>query len=206
MPRRTKAEAEATRETLLDAAEIIFLEKGVSQTSLEQIARQAGMTRGAVYWHFKNKADLFNAMLDRVKMPLQQLMDDIHAEHCPETPLETLRLATHHAFAILERPRSRRVHTILLHRCEFVSDINPVELQTRLARECEDVVQDCFEQAAKQDQLIQGLKPQTAAMMWHSMIGGLFHDWLRDPERYSIRETGGEAIDQLLRMMLYRQS
>jgi len=40
MPKRTKAEAEATREALLDAAEVIFLERGVSRTSLEQIARQ----------------------------------------------------------------------------------------------------------------------------------------------------------------------
>ena len=73
MARKTKAEAAATREALLDAAEEVFLEKGVARTSLEQIARHAGMTRGAVYWHFKNKADLFQAMLGRVRMPFQEL-------------------------------------------------------------------------------------------------------------------------------------
>ena len=101
MPRRTKAEAEATREALLDAAEDVFLDKGVSRTSLEHIARHAGMTRGAVYWHFKNKADLFHAMLDRVKMPLQQIIDDITAERQTLGPLDTLRLATLHAFEML---------------------------------------------------------------------------------------------------------
>ncbi|OBX33695.1 HTH-type transcriptional repressor BepR [Halomonas elongata] len=74
MARRTKAEAEATREALLDAAEEVFFEKGVACTSLEQIARHAGMTRGAVYWHFRNKADLFRAMLDRVRMPFEELV------------------------------------------------------------------------------------------------------------------------------------
>ncbi|MFC3291257.1 TetR family transcriptional regulator [Modicisalibacter luteus] len=41
----------------------------MARTSHEQIAGHAGMTRGAVYWHFKNKADLFHALLDRVRMP-----------------------------------------------------------------------------------------------------------------------------------------
>jgi len=48
MARRTKAEAAATREALIDAAEEMFMEHGVARTSLEQIARHAGMTRGAV--------------------------------------------------------------------------------------------------------------------------------------------------------------
>jgi len=48
MVRRTKEEAEQTRDQILDAAEILFFERGVAHTSLEQIARAAGVTRGAV--------------------------------------------------------------------------------------------------------------------------------------------------------------
>src|SRR5687767_13839262 len=69
--RRTKEEALATRHRLLDAAELLFQAQGVSQTSLQQIAQQAGATRGAIYWHFKDKADLFNAMMERVILPLE---------------------------------------------------------------------------------------------------------------------------------------
>jgi TetR/AcrR family acrAB operon transcriptional repressor len=61
--RRTKEEALATRHRLLDAAELLFQAQGVSRTTLNDIARQAGATRGAIYWHFKDKADLFNAMM-----------------------------------------------------------------------------------------------------------------------------------------------
>ena len=60
--RRTKENAEKTRIALLAAAETLFLEKGVARTSLEHIARQAGVTRGAVYWRCANKAALFFAM------------------------------------------------------------------------------------------------------------------------------------------------
>lgn len=71
MARRTKKDALLTRSALLDAAECLFQERGVSRTSLADIARAAGVTRGAVYWHFKDKADLFGAMLERVTLPLE---------------------------------------------------------------------------------------------------------------------------------------
>ncbi|MBY0439824.1 MAG: TetR family transcriptional regulator, partial [Burkholderiales bacterium] len=57
MPRRTKDAARATHARILDMAEIEFQRRGVSRTSLTDIARAAGVTRGAVYWHFRDKAD-----------------------------------------------------------------------------------------------------------------------------------------------------
>ena len=63
MARRTKQEAQATRSHILDTAELVFEQRGVSGTSLGEIAKAAGLTRGAIYWHFKDKADLFNACL-----------------------------------------------------------------------------------------------------------------------------------------------
>ena len=65
MARRTKLEAEQTRHAILDAAERIFYAHGVTRTSLEEIAKHAGVTRGAVYWHFKDKIELCEAMLQR---------------------------------------------------------------------------------------------------------------------------------------------
>src|SRR5690606_36475619 len=77
MVRRSKEDALATRTSLLDAAERAFLEKGVAGTSLNDIAVEAGTTRGAIYWHFRDKADLFNAMMQRVVMPLQFAMASV---------------------------------------------------------------------------------------------------------------------------------
>ena len=73
MVRKTKEEARETRNRILDAAEQVFYDKGVSRTSLADIAAQAGVTRGAIYWHFANKGDLFTAMFDRVLLPLDEL-------------------------------------------------------------------------------------------------------------------------------------
>ena len=61
--RRSKAEAEATRESLLTAAEQLFAEQGIGSTRLSDVASAAGVTRGAIYWHFKNKDDAFHGFL-----------------------------------------------------------------------------------------------------------------------------------------------
>jgi AcrR family transcriptional regulator len=53
--RRTKEAAAITREHLLDAAERVFRERGVAGSTLGEVAAKAGMTRGAVYWHFRDK-------------------------------------------------------------------------------------------------------------------------------------------------------
>src|SRR5215468_10863238 len=68
MVRRTKEEALETRNRILDAAERIFEKRGVSRTSLQDIAEAAGVTRGAIYWHFKGKDELFAAMMERATM------------------------------------------------------------------------------------------------------------------------------------------
>ncbi|MDR0458334.1 MAG: TetR family transcriptional regulator, partial [Burkholderiaceae bacterium] len=71
MARRTKEDAQATRAAVLDAAERVFLRRGVTRTSLAEIAQAAGVTRGAIYGHFRTKADLFTAMMGRVTQPLE---------------------------------------------------------------------------------------------------------------------------------------
>ncbi len=60
--RRTKLEAALTRAAILEAAELLFYRKGIASCSLDEIAVQAGVTRGALYWHFQGKTDLLRAL------------------------------------------------------------------------------------------------------------------------------------------------
>lgn len=201
MARKTKAEAAATREALLTAAEEVFFAKGVARTSLEQVARHAGLTRGAVYWHFKNKGDLFMALVEQVRMPFQSLMDEVDKADAELSPLESIRLACHAGLVRLEQPSYQRILSILLHRCEFFSDINPLEMQEQIGNECFEEMLSVFELAKQQNLLREDLRPEVATRLMQSMLGGLFHDWLRNPDAYSIRDRGGELIDTSIRMM-----
>lgn len=63
MPRRTKEEAEQTRQDILYSALDIFCEKGYSKTTFDEIAKRINLTKGAVYWHFRNKPDIITALI-----------------------------------------------------------------------------------------------------------------------------------------------
>lgn len=112
MARRTKADALETRHQLLDAAECLFAEKGVSRTSLNDIALAAGASRGAIYWHFKNKADLFNAMMERTTLPMEQALQQVGHEP-GQDPLAELRRSIADAMhRIAHDERTRRVFEV----------------------------------------------------------------------------------------------
>jgi TetR/AcrR family acrAB operon transcriptional repressor len=125
--RRTKEEAAITREHLLDTAEVVFLREGVARTSLQRIADEAGLTRGAIYWHFKDKAEVFNAMLERVCLPCEAAHEAQEQCLTLETdPVEALREFAWVPIArMLDDARTRRVFTIAIHCTEYSDEMRP---------------------------------------------------------------------------------
>ena len=84
--RRTKEDAALTRETVLDAALAVFSRQGYAATTLDHIAQEAGVTRGAIYWHFGGKAELYNTLLEERFARAFAGMAKLLAE--PGTPLQ----------------------------------------------------------------------------------------------------------------------
>jgi len=201
--RRTKEEAEKTRCALLEAAETLFLEKGVAHTSLEQIARHAGVTRGAVYWHFANKADLFSAMLNQVRLPPEQLADRMRG--CPEhDPLMSLRELCIEAIENLARdPQKKRIFTILLRRCEFTEELREAEKrQEAFINLFIALCEQQFNTPSVRLRLHEGLTPRLAARTVHALIVGLFHDWSRDPNLFDPLNDTAPMIDACFRGLI----
>lgn len=62
--RRTKEEADQTRRAILQSALDTFCEKGYSKTTFDEIAKRINLTKGAVYWHFRNKPDVVAALIN----------------------------------------------------------------------------------------------------------------------------------------------
>src|SRR4030095_15305813 len=90
MARRTRQEAVATREALLDAAEHEFRSKGVAHTTLADVAEAAGLTGGAIYWAFRAQAERVEAMCERAAMPMEAMLGCGGGKRCTD-PLGTLR-------------------------------------------------------------------------------------------------------------------
>ncbi|MFU8878703.1 MAG: TetR family transcriptional regulator [Wenzhouxiangellaceae bacterium] len=201
MSRRTREEAEATREDLLDAAERVFHDKGVARASLQEIARRAGVTRGAFYWHFNDKAALFRAMLERVRLPFEELVDAIPAADRPASRLATIRLASLLALEHMEQPRFRRVHGILIHRCEIFDDIDPVAMMREMTTTASTNTLKHFRQAEQAGELRVGLDAETANLLFHCTLRGLVHSWHLDTEAFSLATTGRHLLNQWFDLM-----
>lgn len=196
MARRTKEEAQETRALILDTAENVFLEKGVSRTSLAEIAHQAGVTRGAIYWHFENKADLFTAMCDRATLPLEALLENMADPDQPD-PLGLMRRASVEALTTVEQDgRCRRVFEILTLKCEYVDELAPnVTRRQECRMGARDVFRLALENARRRGQVRADLDTGLAAIALLAFIDGLILDWSLEPTAYSLAGQAGPMMD-----------
>ncbi|MBS0453202.1 MAG: TetR family transcriptional regulator [Proteobacteria bacterium] len=200
MARRTKEEAQATRERLLDAAEMLFQAQGVSQTTLQQIAQAADATRGAVYWHFKDKADLFNAMMDRVTLPLEAA-NRAGIAAGGDQPLAAVQRSLLDALRVITtNPQVRRVFDIATRKIEYTDEMDSVR---RRHLESRQLFLTDFEEALKSAARIEGRKlpipVASAAQGLHGLVCGLIEDWLLDPGAFELVSTGKRVFHVYLR-------
>jgi TetR/AcrR family acrAB operon transcriptional repressor len=199
MARRTKEEALETRNAILDAAELAFNERGVSRTSLDDIARAAGVTRGAIYWHFANKAELLDAMLGRVTLPMEEMVarseeraatDPLgYIRECMETVL--LKVATD--------ARTRRVFEIVTHKCEYVEEMSAVrDRYVEMRADCLDQLVGGFRNAVRRGALPDSVDPRIAAVGLHALVDGLVCNWIVEPGYFPLAKEAGRIVDTYL--------
>lgn len=207
MARHTKEEAQATRSKLLDAAECLFQLQGVSGTSLQDIAVRAGATRGAVYWHFKDKADLFNAMIERVRLPLEAYFD--HEEE-PSDPDGTALARTRNAILnaleqIVNDAQTRRVLEVATQKVEYVEEHKNIRLRHLAVRNgFLGRVEQGLDAAARQGRLTLPVSPAMAARGLHALIDGLIQNWLLDPQAFDLLQAGKNTVDIYLSGLGFR--
>ncbi len=205
MARRTKQDADATRSRLLDAAELVFYEKGVSRASLNDIASAAGLTRGAIYWHFKDKGDLFNAMMERVTSPLKEATCEISTMGCC-TPLQRLRGRVDWVQrCITHDERMGRVFEIALFRVEYVDEMTVA--RDRHVQECrafQDQLEADLCAAAADEGVALSQGPRVAVIGLRAVFEGLMHSWLLNREEFDLQAASGAAVDTYLRGLGFR--
>ena len=195
MVRRTKEEAQATRNRILDTAEMVFHEHGVSRTSLQDIAAAAGVTRGAIYWHFRDKGELFNAMMERVVLPLEG-----QAANDGDDPLAAMR---QNFLAALRKtvadPQVRRVFEIATHKVEYVDELRAVRERHLTSRdECLAQGERALRQAARRGQVSLAIPARSAALGLHALIDGLIKNWMLDPTAFDLVKVGRQVLDAYL--------
>ncbi len=201
MVRRTKADALVTRNSLLDAAEHLFQANGVSRTSLNDIATAAGTTRGAIYWHFKDKADLFNAMMERVTMPLEGTLACMaRTAETSANPLLLLRDSMMNALRqTATDEQTRRVFEVATHKVEYVSEMQAVrDRHLQVRNECVTMTEEALREAVLRESIKLPMPLPTAALGLHVILDGLIQNWLLDPQAFDLEKSGRHTVDAYL--------
>ena len=118
MPRNTKENAELTRQHLLKVAQKLFADQGIGNTSLDQIAKTANVTRGAVYWHFRDK----NHLLTEIYKLITPIMQEYRAKLISEAQTDPALALWRHLHRLLnkinEDEMTRSITCIILLRTE----------------------------------------------------------------------------------------
>lgn len=176
--RHTRAESELTRARVLDAALAAFADRGVRSTTLEDVAALAGVTRGAVYWHFEDKAALVAEVIADLQWPLD-IGADMTAYQAHPQPLRLLReqLWQRMERCIGDPAQWRTVQLVLRHgvRSELPADAMArvdramAETVTRLGR--------VMTIAYHRHQLRPGLRPVSVARCLHAVGVGLLSEY-----------------------------
>ena len=202
MVRKTKENAELTRQRLIDAARQVFLERGVARTTMEHIAREAGVTRGAIYWHFNNKIDLIQAMREQVFLPLIDRMDDtllVEGVDDPLTCIENFLCGTIQVLA--DSKETRQIYEIMMIKCEYVDEFAMVlqQILFNCARISEKL-KLVYERARVQELLHSSHDPVQLAIDTHLFFIGLLHMWVKDTEGNQFRHQAIELVEAHMRL------
>ncbi len=144
MARKTKEDALKTYHLLLDAAAELFSYQGIGHTTLMEIAKFAGMTRGAVYWHFENKEDVIKALWERDAAPfveafINKLTDSSDSQTGLRADLyfkETIKEMLHQ---ITQNPKTSQAIRITLN--SFEATHHQTKLQTYLESKSASIYQ-----------------------------------------------------------------
>ncbi|UXT44500.1 TetR family transcriptional regulator [Agrobacterium tumefaciens] len=198
--RRTKAEAEETRQAILAAAERVFFKKGVANSSLDEVAAAAGVTRGAIYWHFSSKSDLFIGLYESVALPESDLLDFGDPDLKGEALLAKIEDAACNWLSLLSKDEQRqRIMTISL-RTNYSDEFAPVlRAQEELDRYHKRLLEEAFERAQAEGAFNDNWTAESALGALYWLLKGMCSDWLLFGKRFDLANEGAEAVHRLMK-------
>lgn len=202
--RRTKEEAEVTRAKLLGAALLVFSKKGYAATTLDDIAREAGVTRGAIYWHFKSgKAEIFNAILES---GFKRVNDNVEKWYAEEgTPLEKLKRIMIRLMQFCEEDEEYRA----LQEITIFKMSEDPELDRRLVdkkhvyEQSIESVAGLMLEAKNAGELREDVDPMTAAITAYGLLSGIVFVWMVEREatgtpQFSLKDQAASFVELFL--------
>ncbi len=187
--RRTKEEAEQTKQAILDAAVDVFTEYGVAKATLERIAKAANVTRGAVYWHFKNKLEIFDALQESLHSAfIQRILEGLEVEH-PNPVGQLQQLCTQLLIEIDQDEHKRKALTLFMLKCDYSGDL-VASKQKIDARKADTLkaFRRYFEKAIENGSIAESANPAVLTMAINCFMRGILIEYLDTPNSMNLQQ------------------
>lgn len=195
--KRTKKDALKTKQKIMQTALDCFSTQGYFHTSLDEIARKAGMTRGAVYWHFKNKPEIFNALHEQLHEPfLKRILNDLEVDS-PQPLMQLKQLLVEILMDLENNPTKTRILR-LFYQCDYSGDLAQFKQkhQDNIARNLK-LMASYFERAKKKGLLSQTANCEILTLTLHCFLKGVLYEYLNGSTLIQIGEQTEQLIKQL---------
>jgi TetR/AcrR family acrAB operon transcriptional repressor len=177
MARRTKEEAQETREKLLEAALEVMSEKPFSSVSMSEIARRVGLSKGATYWHFKNKTDILLNVIENACMHSGREMLSGVGEGGSGSNLSDAR--EYFKMKIRSANRSKRIQTItrlMNRRNEWPDEVREklLDMMIKFAKSESDMVMFSLRKLQEEGKIAAGVSVEDLSALITAIFHGLF--------------------------------
>ena len=186
MPRPKQADPLARRQILAAALEV-FSRQGYAGTTLDDITAAANLSKGAIYWYFESKADLFATLLGERASIFSEILED--AARPASSPLEALHAMWLRWMEALETDRGYQAYVRLAHLRVEVADEPRAGLNARRneERRSQAIITERVLAAIAARELPAHLDVEAAALSFVGVGNGLVRAWLLVPETFSPR-------------------
>jgi AcrR family transcriptional regulator len=182
-----------TRTKILEAASRVFARYGYEGATLDQVANDAGMTKGAVYWHFSSKSDLFLALCDR---SLTQLLEGLPKQSqdvfTSSNPMEALRLLLNSQFESCEQGKGEQPMLFF----EFISSSREPAVRQKLCDSFSklfDGTSDIVRELQRKHLVTSHVDSHALSITLHALVNGIVLMWLIAPNHVSFKSLTAEV-------------
>ena len=193
--RKTKEDADITKQSILDAAVILFSEHGVAKTSLEKIAKAANVTRGAVYWHFANKQEIFEALHDQLHFPFIQMITDGLDADSPNAIAQLQDVCVELLIDLEQDETKQKIATLFLLRCDYSGEFaQSKDRYNEKKKQKHITLSRYFDKAIKQGVLPTNTDSLLLTIGISAYLRGIVVEYLEDPNVFSLQVNAKKLI------------
>ncbi len=193
---KKKEQGLATRQDIMAAAEEVFFERGATATTLEQIAERANVTRGAIYWHFKNKSELLAQIIDKAVIPLLDSFRTKLHEDTAEASIEHLhQSSTETLLTIVRSSDYKRRLAITLLKCEYTEEFQYLIDKHMLYHDEAHEILVTYLKKIEARASVLSKTPEVIAEAFLFYIMGMLTQFFKEPDKVNIERHVTDYLD-----------